>query len=141
MDEKLAYSVDLLKKEKYRDDKMRQQLRESNQELRKLELQLRNAYITKGLHAQLAEKEALLIQEKLQVQLEHKQLLEARKTDEEFERIKLEEDKKKKLQLRNELQDQIITAHQRKQFLYEEFLKEKKYLDEIVKRIFDEHME
>lgn len=120
---------------------MRQQLRESNQELRKLELQLRNAYITKGLHAQRAEKEALAIQEKLQTQLEHKKLLEARKTDEEFERIKIEEDQKKKLQLRNELQDQIITAHQRKQFLYEEFLKEKKYLDEIVKRIFDEHME
>lgn len=140
MDTKLANSVDL-QKEKYRDDKMRQQLRESNQDLRKLELQLRNAYITKGLHAQRAEKEAILMQEKLQIQFEHKKLLEARKTDEEFERIKNEDVKTKKLQLRHELQDQIITAHQRKQFLYEEFLKEKNYLDEIVKRIFDEHIE
>lgn len=43
----------------------RQQLRESSEELKTLEAQLRAAYVSKELAAQIAEKKAAAIQEKV----------------------------------------------------------------------------
>lgn len=45
------------------DAKRRQQIRESNQELRELESKLRAAYVSKSIRLQLAEKEALKLEE------------------------------------------------------------------------------
>lgn len=45
------------------DSKRRQQIRESNQELRELESKLRAAYVSKSIRLQLAEKEALRLEE------------------------------------------------------------------------------
>lgn len=48
---------------KYIDAKRRQQIRESNQELRELESKLRAAYVSKSIRLQLAEKEANRLEE------------------------------------------------------------------------------
>lgn len=45
------------------DSKRRQQIRESNQELRELESKLRAAYVSKSIRLQLAEKEATRLEE------------------------------------------------------------------------------
>lgn len=45
------------------DAKRRQQIRESNQELRELESRLRAAYVSKSIRLQLAEKEAQKLEE------------------------------------------------------------------------------
>ena len=68
-------------------------------------------------------------------------MLAARLKDEEYYREEKLKTSQRQLEQRNALQDQIITAHQRNRFLYEEFLREKKYLDEIVKRIHNENLE
>lgn len=139
--ENLANELDRMKRHKIHDEKMRQQIRESTQELRDLEIKLRAAYVAKGLMAQRMEKEARTAEERRNEEKENERLLKARMSDLEDERRKEEDELKRKLDLRNALQDQIITTNQRKQFLYEEFLKEKTILDEIVKRIYDEHIE
>lgn len=44
----------------------------------------------------------------------------------------------RKLEYRAELQDQMICAERLKQAAYEDFLREKKILDDVVRRIHDE---
>lgn len=116
----------------FHEQKMRQQVRENNQELRELESKLRLAYVLKGLSAQKKEKEILKVAEKLQLHEENKVFERERlkHIEEEAKRIQFEREKKRKLGV--DLKNQIITAHQQHQVLYEQFLKEKALLDEIV---------
>lgn len=51
----------------------------------------------------------------------------------------MQKDTLQKAKYRKELQDQIILEEQNKRFQYEEFLREKKMLDDIVQRIHDEN--
>lgn len=44
----------------------------------------------------------------------------------------------KKAQYKKELQEQMILGAQSKRYLYEEFLREKKMIDDIIQRIHDE---
>lgn len=117
---------------KFHEQKMRQQVRENNQELRELESKLRLAYVLKGLSAQKKEKEILKVAEKLQVHEENKMFERERlkHLEEQAQKIQLEKEKKRKLG--DDLKNQIITSHQQHQVLYEQFLKEKALLDEIV---------
>lgn len=128
-------------REIYHEQKMRQQIRENNQELRILESQLRTAYVSKTLAAQIKEREALMLVEKIQQKQENEELekeiiahLEKMKRDQEIAR-----ERQKKLH--EDLKNQIIAAHQQHQRLYGEFLREKYYLDEIAKRVKEELME
>lgn len=109
--------------------------------MRELESKLRTAYISKALAVQKAEKGALLLQQKLQTKHESEELEKQRLQD--LESIKTEREliRQKKKQLREDLERQIISAHQQNQVLYEEFLKEKYYLDEIANRIQQELLE
>lgn len=52
-------------RQKFSDEKRRQQLRETNHDLLDLERKLRAAYVGKGIRNQLAEKEAVRLQEKV----------------------------------------------------------------------------
>lgn len=87
------------------------------------------------------EKEAIMLQEKLNLQNEMAALEHARISDEEFSRREIEKETQRKKQFRDDLREQIINSSYKNQQLYEEFLKEKRYLDEIVQRIQDEQME
>lgn len=125
----------------YHEKKMRQQVRENNQELRILESQLRTAYVTKALAAQKQEREALALAEKIQEKQENDILEKERLAHLEALRKQQEVDREKKKKLHEDLTEQIISAHQQHQKLYEEFLREKYYLDEIAKRIKEELLE
>lgn len=138
--ERLAGELDRHNRLEIRDEKMRQQIRETSQELRELETKLRSAYVGKALRAQLAEKEVERLQEKVNRQRDQENWLAQRQADEVHHKHRKAEEKEQKIVLRKELQDQMMIKHQRNQILYEEFLSEKKELDEIVRRIQEEHM-
>lgn len=57
---------------------------------------------------------------------------------EETRKALLQEEFTKKNLYRQELQDQMIINEKRKRFLYDEFLREKKMIDDIVERIYAE---
>lgn len=128
-------------REKFNDKKMRQQVRENNQELRQLESKLRMAYVLKGLEMQKKEKLAFQTAENIQKQEELRQFEEDQRKHLEAIKKAQEINKEKKRQLREDLKSQIISAHQQHQILYEQFLKEKAYLDEIVVRVQQELFE
>lgn len=123
------------------DEKMRQQIRENNQELRELEIRLRAAYVGKAIKAQLAEREVEKLKDKLELQKEQDLLNENRAKDRQQYLLKKEADVKAKLALRQDLQNQIINRRLENQRLYEEFLREKKVIDDVVKAILEEQME
>lgn len=99
---------------------------------------MRTAYVSKELAAQLAEKEARRLEIKLQERHEKKKLEESLASLEETHKALLKEEFTKKTVYRQELQDQMIINEKRKRFLYDEFLREKKMIDDIVERIYAE---
>lgn len=126
---------------KYWENRMAQQIRESNQELREIETKLRSAYVKKSLKLQLAEKEKLQLEVQLQQQNETKEFNERRKRE-------LEEDNERKMQInfekiryRDELEEQIVEKCRKRKRLYQEFLNEKIKFDEIMRRIQQEQMQ
>lgn len=120
---------------------MRQQVRENNQELRELESKLRTAYVSKALAAQKQEHEALAIAERMIEKQENEVLEKARLEHLEQVQKDFDADRERKKKLHEDLTKQIISAHQQHQKLYEEFLREKYYLDEIANRIKEELQE
>ncbi|CRK94975.1 CLUMA_CG008463, isoform A [Clunio marinus] len=140
-DQKLACEESKRIRQEYHERKLRQQIRENNQELRELESKLRTAYVSKTLAAQKKELEALALAEKLQQKEERKMLEKARLDHLEEQKKKQEIDRERKKKLHDDLTKQIMSAHQQHQKLYEEFLREKYYLDEIAARVKQELLE
>lgn len=137
-DQEIAREEAARVRERYHEQKMRQQIRENNQELRILESQLRTAYVSKALAAQKREREALQLAEKIQEKEENKILEQSRLQHLEAMKKREEISRERKKQLHEDLTKQIISAHQQHQKLYEEFLKEKYYWDEIAQRVKEE---
>uniref|UniRef100_A0A182FJV5 Meiosis-specific nuclear structural protein 1 n=2 Tax=Anopheles albimanus TaxID=7167 RepID=A0A182FJV5_ANOAL len=121
--------------------KLRQQLRESSQELRELESKLRAAYVAKGIAAQLAEIALNKQREQLEDIKEQEELAKLQQKNAAYMQSLLEERAKDKRQLRAVLLDQISEARHTKQCLYEEFLREKGSLDAVVKKMQEEELE
>ncbi|XP_055551199.1 meiosis-specific nuclear structural protein 1-like [Wyeomyia smithii] len=140
-EEELALRIHEANRRRINEEKLRQQLRESNQELRELESKLRAAYVAKGLAAQQAEAEARRIEERMAAQREQEELEQLRLKNMDYIKQCQEEEWKRKRELRDVLYNQMQTAQRRKQILYQEFLQEKMYLDEICKRIQEEQFE
>ncbi|XP_018580370.1 meiosis-specific nuclear structural protein 1-like [Anoplophora glabripennis] len=134
----LSRELDKIKRDEMKELLLRQQLRENSHELRDLERKLKAAYIHKALIAQMAEKEAEKMNEKIQ-EKRAQDILRTVWRDESELKIKLkQEDILKKAQYKRELQDQMILREKDKRYHYEEFLREKKMIDDIVQRIHDE---
>lgn len=138
--ERIASEMDRQNRLGYRDEKMRQQIRNNTQELRDLESKLRAAYVGKGIRAQLAEREVMRVQHTLNVQREQEIRLEQQLADAEYQRACKHKCMVNKMQFRQSLQDQMTAKQQRQQLLYQEFLSEKKELDQIVQRVYMEQM-
>ncbi|XP_010217626.1 PREDICTED: meiosis-specific nuclear structural protein 1 [Tinamus guttatus] len=134
----LAAELARLNREKQKDEKMRQQVRENSLELRELEKRLKSAYMNKERAAQIAEKEAIEY-EKMKREAEI-----AQKMREEYDRVTKEESSaelrrnKEKRMYQQELEKQLEEQERKKQDAYEEFLKEKLMIDEIVRKIYEE---
>lgn len=125
----------------YCDERMAQQIRESSQELRELETRIRAAYVTKSLKAQLAEQEKQRLQEKIQIEDDIQRMKQQLYDDLQRDRQRKEELRLKQERHRQELLQQIADKEFKRKILYEEFLKEKIIIDEIMAQIQREQME
>ncbi|NXT57095.1 MNS1 protein, partial [Pluvianellus socialis] len=107
-------------------------------ELRELEKKLKSAYMNKERAAQIAEKAAIQY-EKMKREAEI-----AQKMEEEYERVRREESSaelrrnEEKRVYQQELEKQLEEQERKKQDAYEEFLREKLTIDEIVRKIYEE---
>uniref|UniRef100_A0A3Q3XF62 Meiosis-specific nuclear structural protein 1 n=1 Tax=Mola mola TaxID=94237 RepID=A0A3Q3XF62_MOLML len=139
-EERIAKELARIKYEKQRDEKMRQYIKE-NLELRELEVKLKSAYVNKERVAQIAEQEAM----RLEMMREEADF--ARKVNHERERAAAEEQKLEQrrheelVRYQRELEQQLADKERRRQEAYEEFLKEKLMVDEIVRKIYEEDQE
>uniref|UniRef100_A0A6E8VID8 Meiosis-specific nuclear structural protein 1 n=1 Tax=Anopheles coluzzii TaxID=1518534 RepID=A0A6E8VID8_ANOCL len=128
-------------RQKINEEKLRQQLRDSNQEMRELESKLRAAYVAKGIAAQLAEAELRKKAERLQARKEMDEMQRLKDENIAYMQQKQASEENEKRILRSALQQQMHDGRLEKKCLYEEFLMEKTYLDAVVKKIQDEHLE
>ncbi|XP_001378038.4 meiosis-specific nuclear structural protein 1 [Monodelphis domestica] len=137
-EQKLATELAKLKNECLKDEKMRQQIRENSLELRELEKKLKAAYMNKERAAQIAEKEAInyeLIKRESEIahqMKEEEERFHKEKTEEEIRRYK------EKIQYQQELEKQLEEQEKKKQEAYEEFLREKLMINEIVRKVYEE---
>lgn len=137
-EEELAKELARLKWMQTREEKLRQHIRENSVELRELEAKLRAGYMNRERSAQLAEKQALIQAQRQEeaeytsrMKREHEQSIVA---EQEKEKLRWEES----IQYQQELEKQLDEQEQKKQRAYEEFLKEKLMIDEIVRKIYEE---
>lgn len=137
-EEALAQELDALRISAIRDQKMRQQVRDNSVELRELERKLKLAYQSKELGAQMMEHQ-VTAQTTRQLDATTARIMDqareqAEREEEEERQRHWERNKHNQAELDRQLQDQ----ERQKQQAYEEFLKEKMMIDEIVNKIYDE---
>ncbi|KAK5650190.1 hypothetical protein RI129_001219 [Pyrocoelia pectoralis] len=138
-EQQLVTEIDEIRKSEVNEKKQRQLLRQNCEELRDLERKLRAAYVAKHQIAQMAEKEAIRLHEKVREKECNTILQSAWIKDDQNRTMMIQEDIRRKAEYRQELQDQMIAQEKNRRFEYEEFLREKKILDDIVQRIHDEN--
>ncbi|NXQ53764.1 MNS1 protein, partial [Anthoscopus minutus] len=137
-EQKLAAELARRDLEKVKDEKIRQQVRANSLELRELERKLKSAYMNKERAAQIAEKKAIY-EENMKWENEV-----AQEMKEEYDRYLKEEmsaelrRNQEKKTYHQELDKQVEEQEKKKQEAYEEFLREKLMIDEIVKKIYEE---
>ncbi|XP_066491525.1 meiosis-specific nuclear structural protein 1 [Tiliqua scincoides] len=137
-EEKLAAELARLNHDKLKDEKMRQQIRENSIELRELEKKLKSAYVNKERAAQIAEKEVLKY-EKMKSDAElAKAMKEAQERAVKEESAAESKRSQEKVLYQQELEKQLEEQEIRKQTAYEEFLRDKLLIDDIVRKIYDE---
>lgn len=139
-EEELAQEMARLRTKEMQDGKLRQQIRETSLEIRELEAKLKAGYMNKERAAQLAEKEArkneeMFYEEQLAQTLQD-EWNRAQELEREQERLKWESSKMYQQQLEYQLAEQ----EDAKRAAYEDFLREKLLIDEIVRKIFDEDL-
>ncbi|CAH1101275.1 unnamed protein product [Psylliodes chrysocephalus] len=134
----LARELEAIKREEFKEHKLRQQLRENAPELRDLERKLKAAYVNKALAAQIAQKEAVKLNEKIHDAQCYDAMTKAWVTEKEHNNHLKQKDMIKKAEYKKDLQEQLIMREKSKRYLYEEYLREKKLIDDVIKRIHDE---
>jgi len=139
-EEALTEEMARLRADEMQDSKIRQQIRETSYEIRELEAKLKAGYMNKERAAQLAEKEArkqeeIYYEEQLATTLQD-EWKRAQELEQEAERLKWESSKMYQKQLEFQLSEQ----EEKKRAAYEDFLKEKLMIDEIVRKIYDEDL-
>lgn len=127
--------------QRYHDERMAQQIRENSQALRALESKIRAIYVSKGIGVQLAEHEKKRLQEKLEMEDEMQRLRQLEIVHQQQERKKKLEIRKRQAKQRNDLQEQMADKLAKRKLLYEEFLREKIIIDEILAQIQQEQIE
>nr|CAI5864700.1 unnamed protein product [Callosobruchus analis] len=135
----LARELAAAKRERIKELRIRQQLRENDPELRDLERKLKAAYINKELAAQIEQKEAERLNERVKAKQTHHILKNAWLEENEKKKLIKLEEMNKKAQYKQELQDQMILREKAKRHQYEEFLIQKKLIDDIIQCIHDEN--
>lgn len=127
--------------QRYADERMAQQIRDNNQTLRALESKIRAIYVSKGIGVQLAEQEKERLQQRLDMETERQQLRQAEVAHQQQERKLAFETRKRQAKQRIDLQEQMADKQAKRRLLYEEFLREKIIIDEIMAQIQQEQIE
>lgn len=125
----------------YWEERMAQQIRQNSQKLRELESRIRAAYVNKSLKLQLAEREKKKCEEKIQIANENQAMKQKLNDDLQRERKQKEDNRLQQENHRRELLQQIADKQFKRKILYEEFLKEKIIIDEIMAKIEREQIE
>lgn len=134
----LAQELEGLRLDSMRDEKMRQQIRETSSELRELEEKLRAAYMNKERAAQIAER----MVEQQEAETKDRELFEM--MQEEYQKAIQNQDAKQQSRdqaavvYQAQLEMQLEEQEHKKQQEYEEFLKDKLLIDEAVRKIHEE---
>lgn len=137
-EEKLASEMERIRLETDRDERIRRQVRENSLELRELETKLRDAYTAKELKAQMAEKQAKEYDAALRdAEITNRMKLETERA-EELDRKKEQERYADQIRYQQDLERQMEEVEKKKQEAYEEFLKEKLMVDEVVRKLHEE---
>jgi hypothetical protein len=155
----LVEEIERRRNEQIREEKLRQSIRENSVEIRELEKKLNNAYMNKERALQIQEKQLFMIKEKVTMWLGYHilvwqffsmfpyQAVESERIQEmkrqlEQQRLKELENEKlayeRSLAYKDALQGQLAENETRKQAEYEQFLREKAMVDEIVRKILEE---
>ncbi|KAL5285340.1 MNS1.2 family protein [Megaselia abdita] len=137
----VCWQVQEDKRQIFLEQKRRQQLRAENQDLRELERKLRCAYVTKSLALQKQEQAERRMKDREELKKEFENQERIRLKDLEIEKAKNEIGRQKQEALRKELQDQIMEVNFERNKKYQEFLIEKKRIDEIIRKIHEEEIE
>lgn len=137
-EEKMAKELEAIKLEKLRDEKMRQQIRDNSLELRELEAKLKAGYMNRERAAQIAEREAIKVANMERDADIAKLMKVEHERAEEAETVKELDRWQESVRYQQELERQLEEKELKKQSAYEEFLKEKLMIDEIVRKIYEE---
>ncbi|XP_070260525.1 meiosis-specific nuclear structural protein 1 [Myotis yumanensis] len=137
-EEKLAVELAKLKHESLKEEKMRQQVKENSIELRELEKKLKAAYMNKERAAQIAEKDAIKYEQMKRDAEIVKIMMEEQERVIKEENAAEERRNKVKTQYYSDLEKQLEEQERKKQEAYEQLLKEKLMIDEIVRKIYEE---
>ncbi|KAI5088697.1 meiosis-specific nuclear structural protein 1 isoform X1 [Silurus meridionalis] len=137
-EEKMAKELARINYEKLRDEKTRQYIKENSMEIRELEAKLKSAYMNRERAAQIAEKKAM----RYEALKEKADIMHQIKSEQEQAAIKQEEQELRRyeelVRYQQELEKQLEEKERKRQESYEEFLKEKLMVDEIVRKIYEE---
>lgn len=107
-------------------------------EIRQLESKLREGYVNKERHAQMAEKEAHKFDSLIEdAEIMRRMKLEAERAEHE-EALRQQEKQVENRRYKQDIHKQIEEKEESKQAAYEEFLKEKLLIDEIVRKLYEE---
>ncbi|XP_060924680.1 meiosis-specific nuclear structural protein 1 [Limanda limanda] len=137
-EEKMAKELARIDFETQREEKVRQHIKENSLELRELESKLKAAYMNKERAAQIAHHEAIkseIFREK--ADCSRKMQCERDRAAEEQQKVD-QKHQEELFQYQRGLGQQVVEREQSRQEAYEEFLKEKHLVDEIVRKVYEE---
>ncbi|XP_060715305.1 meiosis-specific nuclear structural protein 1 isoform X1 [Tachysurus vachellii] len=137
-EERMAKELARINYEKIRDEKMRQCIKANSVEIKELEAKLKSAYLNRARAAQIAEKEAI----RFEAMKEQADIVRRMKSEEEQAAIEQEKQEQRRyeevVRYQQELVKQLEEKERMRQESYDEFLKEKLMVDEIVRKIYEE---
>ncbi|KAL7064403.1 hypothetical protein AAHC03_04529 [Spirometra sp. Aus1] len=138
VDGRLARALQNREQEDARDLALRKMVRQNSHELRQLESKLRSAYVAKENRAQMAEKRALKYNEMVNDVRYGCYLNQVAQEEEAADKIKAQETQKKREELQADMRQQAETRERRRLEAYEEFMRDKMLIDEVVRKIHEE---
>lgn len=137
-EKRLAAEMSRLQRDEENDLKIREQLRESSEELKALESKLRGAYVRKQLTAQVAEKDAVAAQDKLE-KLKIQRMIEAEEKCMEVQaRLRENSLQAMKYKYRDELLNQIKEGNKKEQDAKRDLVLEKALLEQSMRKLREE---
>jgi hypothetical protein len=125
--------------ERLAEQKLRQSICENSHEIRELETKLNYAYTNKERAIQLQEKKLKAQEDKLLLAIKSAEMRENNEQAEILEKEQQKLNMERAIQYNQALNNQLIESEQRKHAEYEQFLKEKELVDQVIADIIAEN--